>query len=201
MTVRQIAEEYDINQDEFEEFIRSNGLAFSSGIFSGMTIEDSLVKQYVEQFLAPPEPEPLSEEERKYEEEIKKRQEEAARLKMQRDKEIAKVMVTSAPGFEGYKIVKYSDLISCEESIALNRSSSLYLYNELKHCMGFIRRNAQRSLQEAALNLNCNALVNVDFDYITIAPETANITGGTTYEPYAVCVSARGNAVEVEKKD
>ena len=64
-----------------------------------------------------------------------------------------------------------------------------------------IRRNALRELKEAAYDLGCNAVIGVDFDYITLDPQTANIAGGTTYQPYVFCVTANGNAVVIEKID
>ena len=42
-------------------------------------------------------------------------------------------------------------------------------------------------------------IIGVDFDYITMEPETANFSGGTLYEPYLICVTANGNAVIIEK--
>ena len=62
-----------------------------------------------------------------------------------------------------------------------------------------IRRNALRELKEAAYDLGCNAVIGVDFDYITLDPQTANLAGGTTYQPYVFCVTANGNAVIIEK--
>ena len=56
-------------------------------------------------------------------------------------------------------------------------------------------------LKEAAYALGCNAVVGVDFDYITLEPETANFNGGTLYEPYIICVTANGNAVVIEKEE
>lgn len=44
-------------------------------------------------------------------------------------------------------------------------------------------------------------LMGVDFDYITLEPETANFGGGTLYEPYIICVTANGNAVVIEKDE
>ena len=63
-----------------------------------------------------------------------------------------------------------------------------------------IRRNALNELKEAAYYLGCNAVIGVDFDYITLDPETANSSGGTTYLPYVFGVTANGNAVIIEKK-
>ena len=64
-----------------------------------------------------------------------------------------------------------------------------------------IRRNALNELKEAAYELGCNAVIGVDFDYLTLDPETANFNGGTTYLPYVFGVTANGNAVIIEKKD
>ena len=63
-----------------------------------------------------------------------------------------------------------------------------------------IRIQALRELKEAALALGCNAVIGVDFDYMTFEPETANANGGTTYYPYMICVTANGNAVVIEKE-
>ena len=64
-----------------------------------------------------------------------------------------------------------------------------------------IRRNAIAELKEAAYDLGCNAVIGVDFDYITLDPQTANLLGGTTYLPYVFGVTANGNAVIIEKID
>ena len=61
-----------------------------------------------------------------------------------------------------------------------------------------IRIQALKELKEAAYDLGCNAVIGVDFDYITLEPETANL-GHTVYEPYVICVTANGNAVVIEK--
>ena len=62
-----------------------------------------------------------------------------------------------------------------------------------------IRIQAIKELKEAAYDLGCNAVIGVDFDYITLEPETARLNGGTLYEPYVICVTANGNAVIIEK--
>ena len=64
-----------------------------------------------------------------------------------------------------------------------------------------IRRNALRELKEAAYELGCNAVIGVDFDYITLDPQTKDLlaTGGISYQPYVFAVTANGNAVVIEK--
>ena len=64
-----------------------------------------------------------------------------------------------------------------------------------------IRRNALNELKEAAYALGCNAVIGVDFDYITLEPETVNNQGGTLYMPYVFGVTANGNAVTIEKNN
>ena len=62
-----------------------------------------------------------------------------------------------------------------------------------------IRRKALAELKEAAYALGCNAVIGVDFDYLTLDPETATATGGTLYLPFLFAVTANGNAVVIEK--
>lgn len=59
---------------------------------------------------------------------------------------------------------------------------------------------ALKELKETAYNLGCNAVIGVDFDYITLEPITVNAGGGTLYLPYVFYVTANGNAVIIEKE-
>jgi uncharacterized protein YbjQ (UPF0145 family) len=64
-----------------------------------------------------------------------------------------------------------------------------------------IRSKALAELKEAAFALGCNAVVGVDFDYLTLDPQTSNPLnplGGLTYLPYVFAVTANGNAVIIE---
>ena len=65
----------------------------------------------------------------------------------------------------------------------------------------YIRRNALAELKEAAYALGCNAVIGVDFDYLTLDPETARSNGGTLYLPFLFGVTANGNAVIIEKNE
>ena len=62
-----------------------------------------------------------------------------------------------------------------------------------------IRRKALSELKQSALALGCNAVIGVDFDYLTLDPQTADKNGGTIYLPYVFGVTANGNAVIIEK--
>ena len=125
-------------------------------------------------------------------------QEEATKKK----RAMAKMLITSGFNFDGYRITKYSGYISGDDAMTVNRGSSFTdggVRDKLMESLTQIRRNALRESKEAAYDLGCNAVIGVDFDYITLDPQTANITGGTTYQPYVFCVTANGNAVIIEK--
>ena len=130
---------------------------------------------------------------------------EAERIQAQQEynSEVAKVLVTSGYSFEGYKITKYSGYISGDDAISVNRGFGSFggdIGEYLLRSLTIIRQNAIRELKEAAHDLGCNAVIGVDFDYIDLAPETANASGGTTYYPYVFCVTANGTAVMIEKE-
>lgn len=115
---------------------------------------------------------------------------------------IPNILISSGFSFEGYRIVKYSGYISGDDAVQIPRSGIFGSDNgkKLTNALVRIRQQALRELKEAAYALGCNAVIGVDFDYITLEPETANIRGGTLYEPYIICVTANGNAVIIEKE-
>lgn len=119
------------------------------------------------------------------------------------NEELAQILITSGYSFEGYKIVKYSGYISGDDAVNVDRGFGSWGGNvgdKLMASLVVIRRNALKELKEAALALGCNAVIGVDFDYLTLDPQTANASGGTTYYPYVFGVTANGNAVVIEKE-
>lgn len=120
----------------------------------------------------------------------------------QKAEALAKILISSGFNFDGYKIVKYSGYISGDDACEIPRGGIFGGNNgqNLTDALVKIRRQALKELKEAAYDLGCNAVIGVDFDYITLEPETVNIAGGTRYEPYVICVTANGNAVIVEKE-
>ena len=131
--------------------------------------------------------------------EAKEAEEEEAE-RQRKIKAMSEMLISSGFSFEGYSIVKYSGYISGDDSIEISRSSNADHGTDICRAMVLIRRQALAELKEAAYNLGCNAVIGVDFDYITLEPETVNYNGGTLYEPYVICVTANGNAVVIEKK-
>lgn len=121
---------------------------------------------------------------------------------LERQKALPNILISSGFSFEGYRIVKYSGYISGDDAVQIPRSGIFGSDNgkKLTDALVRIRKQALKELKEAAFDLGCNAVIGVDFDYITLEPETANFRGGTLYEPYIICVTANGNAVVIEKE-
>ena len=102
---------------------------------------------------------------------------------------LASMLITSGFNFDGYTITKYSGYISGDDAISVNRGMAIFgsgtnIKDKLMESLVTIRRNALAELKEAAYALGCNAVIGVDFDYLTLDPQTGNLSGGTTYQPY-----------------
>ena len=176
-------------------------------------IVDNQNDRYLSEFLERWESVSMEEEmaiEKKKREREKEIEEEKAReireIKeaQEREKQLAcsKILISSGFNFDGYKIIKYSGYISGDDAIQIPRSGVFGSDNgkNLTDALVKIRTQALKELKEAAYALGCNAVIGVDFDYITLEPETASAMGGTLYEPYVICVTANGNAVIIEKE-
>ena len=183
MKAKDIAEKYNIDPTDFYDYLKEMELDFTASLFS-YTVDDDKVEEYVQM----------------YENCIDEMEAEAEFKK----KAIEEMLITSGFTFDGYTITKYSGYISGDDAVQIPRSG-IFKSNDngqnLTDALVQIRRQALIELKEAAYNLGCNAVIGVDFDYITLEPETANFNGGTTYEPYVICVTANGNAVVIEKNN
>ena len=131
---------------------------------------------------------------------------EAKENELQKRKDLANMLISSGFSFDGYRIVKYSGYISGDDCITIPRDSffsSNKVEDNLCEALVKIRRQALKELKEAAYDLGCNAVIGVDFDYITMDPQHTSALRGdiTVYEPYVICVTANGNAVVIEKDD
>ena len=136
------------------------------------------------------------------------RQKKLAEAEAEKQRACSNMLITSGFNFDGYRITKYSGYISGDDAIQIDRGMDGIFFSKatdvgqaLTDSLVKIRRRALAELKEAAYDLGCNAVIGVDFDYITLDPETANSKGGTTYLPYVFCVTANGNAVVIEKDD
>ncbi len=185
MKTKEIALRYEISKEDFEAFLSSYNLDYKDGI-TGISVDDVNVYKYVKMF--------KSEMAQKFQED------------QQKSKALSSMLISSGFNFDGYRIVKYSGYISGDDAVQIPRSTFGFWgttgndnSTNLTNALVKIRRQALYELKEAAYNLGCNAVIGVDFDYITLDPQTANHTGGTTYEPYVICVTANGNAVVIER--
>ncbi len=213
MKTKDIARQYGFDLAQFEDYcIKHPATGFTNGAFSS-TIPDVNVKSAVEAFQFYLE---HKDEEEREKEAIKKRQAEAEanfkeaearrmaekqRKEQEKKAALASMLITSGFNFDGYTIKQYSGYISGDDATQIPRSGVFGGNNgkNLTDALVRIRIQAIKELKEAAYDLGCNAVIGVDFDYITLEPETANISGGTLYEPYIICVTANGNAVVIEK--
>lgn len=194
MKVKDIAGLYNLDNYQFEKFLRNqkDPLGYIQETSTDLSIEDLAVQSFVDSFNS-----------YQAEEEAKR----VLREKAEAEKEMAmsRMLISSGFTFEGYRIVKYSGYISGDDAIQVDRgthgffSSVTNVGESLMVSLKQMRRQALKELKEAAYDLGCNAIIGVDFDYITLEPETANSSGGTTYLPYVFGVTANGNAVIIEK--
>lgn len=175
-----------------EGFLDAKNIPFKYSFFGESTIDESDAEKAV----------------RLYVTELEEKQPNPEKVRLIREEEIKKkramsqMLITSGFNFDGYRITKYSGYISGDDAMSVDRGyawGDVSVRDKLMASLTEIRRNALRELKEAAYDLGCNAVIGVDFDYITLDPQTANLSGGTTYQPYVFCVTANGNAVIIEK--
>lgn len=194
----------------FEEFLRTNSIEHKDG-FTGISVNDSdvdrIISLYREDLVRQKqrEREELQRQEYEKQEAIIRKKEEEEEDK-QKKKALAQMLITSGFTFDGYKITKYSGYISGDDCVTLPRDTfwgNNRVDQNLCSALVKIRRQALKELKEAAYDLGCNAVIGVDFDYLTMDPQHASALNGTVtvYEPYVICVTANGNAVVIEKDE
>ena len=191
MKTKEIAAQYSIDKDDFEEFLIRGKLDYKSG-FSSFIVDDSKVEEYVNLYFV----------------DLTQKQADANAAKqaeIDKQRAISQILISSGFNFDGYKIVKYSGYISGDDATQIPRGewfSGGHHGEDLTNALVKIRRQALKELKEAAYDLGCNAVIGVDFDYITLEPERSSALNRqiTVYEPYIICVTANGNAVVIEKE-
>ena len=217
MKTKDIARQNCFPPDLFDRFLESEGSIQLSGTFS-KTIQDADVERAVELYKKhiaeksvkwreerekQKEAEKIEYEQREAAKKIEReRQEAAEKARREKREALASMLITSGFHFDGFRIVKYSGYISGDDATQIPRSGIFGGDNgqNLTDALVKIRIQAIKELKEAAYDLGCNAVIGVDFDYLTLEPETVNLSGGTLYEPYVICVTANGNAVVIEKE-
>ncbi len=189
---------YDLDEADFEAFVRTHYRNYDDYNFrvNGFEIVDEKLTNIVARYLGNDPNEVIR---------IKKEIEEQEALnKAERDRKAAQILITSGFSFDGYRVVKYSGYISGDDVARISNYDRLFeedmIGQELCDSLVKIRRRALQELKEAAVDLGCNAVIGVDYDYITLEPQTNSIiTGRTVALPLVICVTANGNAVIIEK--
>ena len=141
----------------------------------------------------------------------------AAEAAARKSEALASMLITSGFSFDGFTVTKYSGYISGDDVARIDRGAIdtfsrdvnvVNLERALSRALVEIRRQALLELKEAAYDLGCNAVIGVDFDYITLEPEVQEglndegLEGGEVLLlPYVICVTANGNAVVIERND
>lgn len=199
MKTSKIAQQFNVNQFELERFIKENELDYKSGLMGVDLDDDYDLDDLIAKF---------NEDQAERAEAAKAEREAQKKFMREKQAAMAAMLITSGFNFDGYTITKYSGYISGDDAVEVPREvSGLFggRYSKagdgLMAALVEIRRNALAELKEAAFALGCNAVVGVDFDYITLEPETATFDGKTRYLPYIVGVTANGNAVVIEKNE
>jgi len=216
MKSKDIAQTYKIDHGNFDDWLLSSKVKHKRGLMGGIDVEDgqnigelvASFKQYQEKKREEAE---LQRAKELHDATMKAAEEKAAAERNQLAAEhkqaaLANMLITSGFNFDGYTITKYSGYISGDDAVQANRPTQGWagklsgnVGEELLAGLAHIRRNALAELKEAAFALGCNAVIGVDFDYLTLDPETVTPQGGTLYLPFLFAVTANGNAVVIEK--
>jgi len=209
MDTRDIAQRFGLDKAAFDKWIESSDVLFRRRTFGGIDLQEGQnFTEIARRFKNEHEQQLRMAEEQAA---MRNRAEAEARLaaeKLTQEKQraLSGMLITSGFNFDGYTITKYSGYISGDDAISVDRPSHGFWGNtngdvgaDLLAALTHIRRNALAELKEAAYALGCNAVIGVDFDYLTLDPETATNQGGTLYLPFLFAVTANGNAVIIEK--
>ena len=212
MKTKDLAAANGIDKDAFEDWLKKHREDdYSLGALGGTSIADEKVDSLILEFK---KYEKVREQEEAAENEAaeakKAKAKEAAAAKQQA---LSSMLISSGFNFDGYTITRYSGYISGDGAAAVDRSrlyteeGSFWEGNkvtgvgaELLESLAELRRNALFELKEAAYDLGCNAIIGVDFDYLTLDPVTINSQGQQIFQPYMFAVTANGNAVVIERK-
>lgn len=191
MKSKDIAQKYGVELGELDHWLTHSNYRFKSTKFGGLDVDES---QDIDSMMAA----------------FKAWSVQWRQSAQAKQQALASILITSGFSFDGYTITKYSGYISGDDAIQVDRGEQGFFGGRgsiadvgasLMAGLVQIRRKALAELKEAAYNLGCNAVIGVDFDYLTLDPETANNQGGTLYLPYVFGVTANGNAVIIEKNE
>jgi uncharacterized protein YbjQ (UPF0145 family) len=195
MKTKDIASQYGLDKARFEAYLMASG--HKSQIKENFWNDDLMIDDNVDIQI-------IVNDFNKNEAILAKKEAERIKTKEEKRAALANMLITSGFNFDGYTITKYSGYISGDDAISVPRGMTLFgtgtdVKDKLMQSLVIIRRRALAELKEAAYALGCNAVIGVDFDYLTLDPQNAGLGGHTVYQPYVFGVTANGNAVVIEK--
>jgi len=197
MKAKDICKQNGLDSTAFLTWLQSSGVQFKTGAMGGVDIDDGQdIAGIVESFRS---------HQREQSERAAKVAADQQLASQQKQEALANIIITPGFNFDGYTITKYSGYISGDHAVQVDRGTQYWFGGapnvaaELMSSLVEIRRQALMELKEAAFALGCNAIIGVDFDYITLDPETTNSKGELKHLPYVFGVTANGNAVIIEK--
>lgn len=186
MLVGDLAKQYDLKVNEFVFFLRDEyKKQFKEKVFGSMydsVIDDSVAQEAAERFKA--KQNAVAEKKRLI-------AEEEARIA-----QLVRTMpITSGNNFEGYRIVRYAGYVSGDEvaTVPMGFFTGLVSNDDVNETIKKVRNIAIQEMKEAAANLDCNAVIGLDFDYITI-----DRSGPQGTLEIKIVLTANGTAVEIE---
>ena len=109
---------------------------------------------------------------------------------------VARVMpITSGASFEGYRITRYGGYVSGDEvaTVPMGFFTGTMYDDDVNETIKKVRNVAIQELKEAAANIDCNAVIGLDFDYITL-----DRSGPHGTVEVKIVLTANGTAVEIE---
>ncbi len=211
MKAKDIAKQYGIDNLAFSTWVKTSGHNTKSGVMGGVDLVDGQdIDGIVASFTAyqTQDQERLSREKAFQERAAQEKQAAQERAAQEKQEVLAGMLITSGFSFDGYTVTKYSGYISGDDAVSMDRPTHGFwgsvhgnVGGDLLASLAHIRRNALAELKEAAYALGCNAVIGVDFDYLTLDPETATSSGGTLYLPFLFAVTANGTGVVIEKSN
>jgi len=197
MKAKDVAKQYGLNNNYFLAWLRTSDVPHKVGAMGGVDIpDDQDMSQIVQRF---------QDEMALRQETAEQQAAEQRRMEEERLQALSNIIITSGFTFDGYTITKYSGYISGDHAIQVARGSQGFFSDNttdvgqaLMSSLVKLRREALTELKETALALGCNAIIGVDFDYITLEPENMTREGTIKHLPYVFGVTANGNAVVIE---
>ena len=197
MTVREFIEKHKIplSEGKVDAIIRKQKTVKVKTNFVGNYIIDSSNEEKVLALLAS-HIEAANEAARQAEEEeafLKEEEERIAQI-------VQAMPVTSTASFDGYRIVEYGGYVSGDEAIELSDTSFSqgdFKKDTVNDAIKSMRFIAIDELKTAAAQIGCNAVVGLDFDYLTMDRSFPGLGGGTINRTFII-LTANGTAVTIE---